>query len=51
MCVYTVRFKTRTELVGPCNQKDISNRTEKLFKNPNWEGGLPVGYLQSVAKI
>ena len=45
-----IRFKARTELVGPCKQTDILNRTEKLVKNPN-EGGLPVGYLQSVAKI
>ena len=22
----------------------------KLFKDPNWQGGLPVGYLQSVSK-
>ena len=22
----------------------------KLFKDPNWQGGLPVGYLQSMSK-
>ena len=34
--------------MGPCNQTNMLNRTE-TFKNPNLQGGIPVGYLQSVA--
>ena len=35
--------------MGPCNQTNILNRTETL-QNPNWQGDLPVGYLQSLAE-